>query len=1259
MLLIIRKVIFLVGLTLYIICAHSQIVTSTRNGVWADPSVWTGGTVPTSVNATQIIIDHEVEIPGALTVSVFRLVVNNKLTLKSSATLNILPDGFTDIPDLQIHGTLLSEDSATLNGTAASNTRFEPGSFYIHQQGPLGFIPFATWDRDATFIINGFKASGYINIAHSDSWKQTFGNVVYDCPEQSSFVDLNGYLRDIQGDFTVRATRNQALRLSTTQNPSVFIGGNFRIEGPSEVWMSTNGNDTRVVVQGDFYYSSTSLSYLTTRGRISLTIGGNMVVDSPAPLRMTSLSADSIGIREVSLELRQGLTISGGALVAPPPGNGKGTIMFNGYGIQPVNCSATGNSFSGNIDFVIGVDATVGLGASVLSNTSGSLLVRGRIQAGSLDTGGAIQTTNNGNIRIQGQRDYQPGSTIEYNGNAVQFIGDGHPVSPGVNLVCNNSAGVTLLRNLDAVHNFSILQGTFTAGSFSVTVAGDVLINPEAAVEAPSVQLAGPQDQQVSAQGNQLANVRIDKTGSGGVALVSPLRVSGLLSIVSENTQLQSNGFLTLTSSTDDADGTAAVGPLPVGSSITGNVTVERFMSAEGRIYRYISSPVAGSTIAGLMDDFPVTGTFTDPSTGPGIKAGAPSFFQYDESVGGLQAGWKPYPPSGLASANPLIPGRGYAAYIRNGNTPTVWDVTGILNQGEMLLPVAYTPNGEPSNGWNLVGNPYACSIDWDILGSSGWTRQDISEVIAIRDNGSGGVFHYWDGDITYSDIPNGQIASGQSFWVRATGSNPVMTIREGVKVTNGAVFYREEADPVPSFALVIRRDSIVDKAVVKVRSAASRGMDKWDGAKLDNDHFDIATLSAEGFPLAINALDKLPCDNETISLSLSDVEPGEYRVSLLESNDFEQYRYTWIDRYHNTEITFTPGIDVVFLVNGDAASRSVDRFAIRLQEPPIADTISVIAPTLICAGDNPEVIIKNSQPGIMYSFRDGHTKPISAERMGTGGDLQIPMILDSAAGEPFTWVTKARSACHERVFLSAFDMKRADPPLISVISSHACMGTPAVLTAASDREGTEFSWFETETSPDTLGQGGEFFTPELMKPKVYFVSGISPDGCATERHPVTADITAYDSARILWLGPHTIGSNYTTGNSWYYNGLMLTGDSGPAIHPDSQGIYTLKVDTLGCITADSIMFEPTSLHPGGTRPVSVYPNPVGDKLQIVNAFSDSLAVEIIDMLGQVVWSRKTVGSEWINIESLAEGIYFLNVIQSGTRNVIRFLKHK
>src|SRR5690606_18641501 len=110
------------------------------------------------------------------------------------------------------------------------------------------------------------------------------------------------------------------------------------------------------------------------------------------------------------------------------------------------------------------------------------------------------------------------------------------------------------------------------------------------------------------------------------------LKLTGLLSFAGDEAVLNSNGFLTLKSSSVDGLGNGCVGPLGEFNMLTGTVSVERFMDA-GRIYRYISSPVKNATVRDLQKSFPVTGTFLDPSQGPGIQSANASLFYYDEGA--------------------------------------------------------------------------------------------------------------------------------------------------------------------------------------------------------------------------------------------------------------------------------------------------------------------------------------------------------------------------------------------------------------------------------------------------------------------------------------------------------------------------------------------------------------------------------------------------------------------------------------------------
>ncbi|HTE30109.1 MAG TPA: T9SS type A sorting domain-containing protein, partial [Chryseolinea sp.] len=290
----------------------------------------------------------------------------------------------------------------------------------------------------------------------------------------------------------------------------------------------------------------------------------------------------------------------------------------------------------------------------------------------------------------------------------------------------------------------------------------------------------------------------------------------------------------------------------------------------------------------------------------------------------------------GLSTANLLEAGKGYCAFIRNGSTPTLVDLTGRLNQGDVTIPLGFTPHGAPGNGWNLVGNPYASAIDWDADDgqgdSQGWTKENVSSVISIRDNGGGGIFHYWDGDTNSSDLVNGHIASGQSFWLRATGSNPRLIAREGVKVSTAAQFYRKRMEQIPSFGLILSGDSLVDRVYFKVRKGATDALDQWDAVKLPNDVLNVSFIDRLGNSLAIDARGELPRLNESIEVLMLGLVPGSYQLKFEVNNALGNYRYVWLDHFLNTETILLPGKDLHISVSQDLASQNAHRFMIRME---------------------------------------------------------------------------------------------------------------------------------------------------------------------------------------------------------------------------------------------------------------------------------------------------------------------------------------
>lgn len=915
------------------IVAYSDTVVSTRSGQWPDPAVWSGGAVPGP--SDDIVIHHSLTIPAGAYVSVASLTVNGQLLLQSASTLEL--SGAT--PVLRVDGTLECEDGSSLAGTTAANSVFGSGSRYVHRQGPLGFVPMATWEDGSTFQISGFIDDGYINLAHSAGWRQSFGHVEYDCPSQTVFiVDLNGHLRDIRGNLTIRSTNLKALRLSTTQRTVINVGGDLVIEGLSQVWFSTNSPDCVVNIGGDFVYRSagSAATYLSTRGNVRLVIGGNMTIDAPGPLRTASSAADSTGARQSMVSLKGDFRLARGSIIAPPSGNGSCVIGFDGTTVQQVHIPRVATPLYGNLHYTVAPGARVALGESPLVSESGSLTVSGTLEIGSTDSGGAIQQgMAGGNIRVAGARNFAAGSELIYNGQARQVMGDAHPSVP--HTIIDNVHGVSFSDEVHVQGDFTLLAGSVSQGGNALHVGGNVRL-PDDQVVMENLVLTGSSNQVINANGAIITDVEISKSG-GDVSLTSPLKLSGTLQL-SRPAVFRSQGHLTLLSTGDDAGMSASVAALPASSAIVGDVTVERYMSGEGRIYRYLSSPVANATVASLMDDFPVTGAFDDPSEGPGIRSGNASLYEYDESLGEEQKGWRGYPLGGRASDAPLVPGRGYAAFIRNQSS-TVVDFTGPINQGDIFVPMSYTVHNGTGNGWCLVGNPYPASIDWD---AADLTKVALSRVIAIRDNGAR-RFRYWDGDDD-GDIPGGRIAQGQSFWVRATGTGASLTFREGAKTVDAA-FYRRSSVPVPSLIVSVSDGLLTDRAVVKLRPRSRDELDDWDGVKLLNDSLNVSTLLTEGSRLAIDSRPELP---DSIPLSITELHPSRYFIRLVATGDLGVRDFFLVDRYRNRSFALHSGDSVEFEVTADRASA----FTIFFRKPEMKllfaerlDSIAVAMPSL------------------------------------------------------------------------------------------------------------------------------------------------------------------------------------------------------------------------------------------------------------------------------------------------------------------------
>lgn len=187
--------------------------------------------------------------------------------------------------------------------------------------------------------------------------------------------------------------------------------------------------------------------------------------------------------------------------------------------------------------------------------------------------------------------------------------------------------------------------------------------------------------------------------------LLSTLRVLGTVTMTDGT--LNSNGNLVLGSTATRQGIISGVGA----GNVSGNVTVERYLTTTASKTRYISCPVSGlTTSAAWADDYVVQGLYPYTyATNVALPTApnAPTIWTYNENNVLPVTPWES--AVGQPISNSLV---GYSASLHNSLARTL-DVVGPVNNGSLsnVLPVT-------QGGWHLVGNPYPSPIRFSLLRS-------------------------------------------------------------------------------------------------------------------------------------------------------------------------------------------------------------------------------------------------------------------------------------------------------------------------------------------------------------------------------------------------------------------------------------------------------------------------------------------------------------------------------------------------------------
>ncbi|UOE46910.1 LamG domain-containing protein [Mucilaginibacter sp. SMC90] len=360
-----------------------------------------------------------------------------------------------------------------------------------------------------------------------------------------------------------------------------------------------------------------------------------------------------------------------------------------------------------------------------------------------------------------------------------------------------------------------------------------------------------------TANSSQLGNMTVSNTATGGNVTVTTgkLDLYNVLTMSSGNLIVSSPATVTLKSL---ATQSATVAAIPSGLSITGNFSVERYIAggASKRGYRLLTSPVNNGsgifTVNYFKNSAYVTGT-TTTSGGFDLSPNAnnPTIYFFRENLASSNSSFTSGNYRGLNNLNgapnytfdgetgtfTLPVGNAFLFFFRGDRavadiatetvasyipTGTTFTTTGTLNTGNITVKHWYNQSstlmysnttGSKVSGYNLVGNPYASTINIEKFNRQSaqakssiygggfpdesaatlssplkiWVYNPTTKQYSTYEQkkttiASADTVSTLNPGISSDGFASNMIATGQGFYVRATATGQSLTFRESAK---------------------------------------------------------------------------------------------------------------------------------------------------------------------------------------------------------------------------------------------------------------------------------------------------------------------------------------------------------------------------------------------------------------------------------------------------------------------------------------------
>ncbi len=258
--------------------------------------------------------------------------------------------------------------------------------------------------------------------------------------------------------------------------------------------------------------------------------------------------------------------------------------------------------------------------------------------------------------------------------------------------------------------------------------------------------------------------------------------------------------------------------------------------------------------------------------------------------------------------------------------------------------------------GFNLVGNPYASSIDWESFNTTSTTSgiygHNISSTVYELDPATENYDVYQVGGV-YTNHGRRIIASGQGFFVQATSNaNPQLIFNESAKTTaqntglnllmahkidlNAATTNNTAIDEHLRLQMAMDSINTDDMYIGFSAGSSAQFVDNEDALyRAGAGKVKMASYSSDNVPLAINRM-PLPGLKQIVPLLVNATVKGTYKLNMTELQNIPQIYEVWLmDSFNKDSLDMRHNTSYAFDITADTNSRGSKRFQLVFRQNP------------------------------------------------------------------------------------------------------------------------------------------------------------------------------------------------------------------------------------------------------------------------------------------------------------------------------------